>query len=230
MPTFADGVEMLDRLPTGCQSLDLLLGGGFESGIISQLYGESGTGKSNIVLQLAVQAVARGLRVIFIDTEGFSAERFRQIAGPGAKEAAEKIMIFEPMSLEQQAVAIRDASRIAGRDVGLIVLDSATSLYRVLLEAEDSRPARRALSAQLSELQEIARRHGIPVVITNQVYMDIENDVLRPVGGTYLEHMCKAIIFLEKRAEGHRSARLVKHRSQPEGASAQFRLTARGVE
>ena len=221
---------MLDRLPTGCQSLDLLLGGGFESGIISQLYGESGTGKSNIVLQLSVQAVARGLRVIFIDTEGFSAERFRQIAGPGAKEAAEKIMIFEPMSLEQQAVSIRDASRIAGRDVGLIILDSATSLYRVLLEGEDSRPARRALSSQLSELQEIARRQGIVVVITNQVYMDIENDVLRPLGGTYLEHMCKAIIFLEKKGEGLRCARIMKHRSLPEGSTAQFRLTARGVE
>ena len=193
---------MLDRLPSGCQSLDLLLGGGFESGIITQLYGESGTGKSNIVMQLAVQAVARGLRVIFIDTEGFSAERFKQIAGPGAEEMAAKIMIFEPMSLEQQAIAIREASKIAGRDLGLVILDSATSLYRVLLEAEDNRSIRRTLTVQLSELQEIARRHRIPVVITNQVYTDIENNSLRPIGGTCLEHMCKAIIFLEKKGEG----------------------------
>jgi len=221
---------MLDRLPSGCQGLDLLLGGGFESGIISQLYGESGTGKSNIVMQLAVQAVLRSLRVIFIDTEGFSAERFKQIAGPGAEEMAAKIMIFEPMSLEQQAIAIREASKIAGRDLGLIILDSATSLYRVLLEAEDNRSIRRTLTAQLSELQEIARRHRIPVVITNQVYMDIESNALRPMGGTSLEHMCKAIVFLEKRGEGLRRARLMKHRSLPEGSAADFRLTARGVE
>ena len=221
---------MLDRLPSGCQSLDLLLGGGFESGIISQLYGESGTGKSNIVMQLAVQAVARSLRVIFIDTEGFSAERFKQIAGPGAEEMAAKIMIFEPMSLEQQAIAIREASKIAGRDLGLIILDSATSLYRVLLEAEDNRSIRRTLTVQLSELQEIARRHRIPVVITNQVYMDIENNSLRPIGGTGLEHICKAIILLEKKGEGLRRARLMKHRSSPEGITADFRLTARGVE
>ncbi len=221
---------MLDRLPSGCQSLDLLLGGGFESGIITQLYGEAGTGKSNIVMQLAVQAVARGLRVIFIDTEGFSAERFKQIAGPGAEEMAAKIMIFEPMSLEQQAIAIREASKIAGRDLGLIILDSATSLYRVLLEADDNRSIRRTLTVQLSELQEIARRHRIPVVITNQVYMDIENNSLRPIGGTGLEHICKAIIFLEKKGEGLRRARLMKHRSSPEGITADFRLTARGVE
>ena len=213
---------MLDRLPSGCQSLDLLLSGGFESGIITQLYGESGTGKSNIVMQLAVQAVARGLRVIFIDTEGFSAERFKQIAGPGAEEMAAKIMIFEPMSLEQQAIAIREASKIAGRDLGLIILDSATSLYRVLLEAEDNRSIRRTLTVQLSELQEIARRHRIPVVITNQVYMDIENNSLRPMGGTGLEHICKAIIFLEKKGEGLRRARLMKHRSSPEGDCGGF--------
>jgi DNA repair protein RadB len=221
---------MLERLPSGCTSLDLLLGGGFESGIITQLYGESGTGKSNIVMQLAVQAVSRGLRVIFIDTEGFSAERFKQIAGPGAEEMAAKIMIFEPMSLEQQAIAIREASKIAGRDLGLVILDSATSLYRVLLEAEDNRSIRRTLTVQLSELQEIARRHRIAVVITNQVYTDIENNTLRPMGGTGLEHMCKAIVFLEKKGEGLRRARLMKHRSLPEGAAADFRLTARGVE
>ncbi|MCU0638221.1 MAG: type IV secretion system DNA-binding domain-containing protein, partial [Methanothrix sp.] len=110
---------MTDFLPSGCNALDLLLCGGFESGIITQLYGESGSGKSNIVMQIAVAAVSRGRRVIFIDTEGFSGERFRQIAGPGAEDIAKKIMIFEPMSLEQQAVAIRESSKIAGRDLGL---------------------------------------------------------------------------------------------------------------
>ncbi|MDD1739420.1 MAG: DNA repair protein RadB [Methanothrix sp.] len=200
---------MLDCLPCGCNAIDLLLGGGFEAGIITQIYGESGTGKSNIAMQLAVQAVSRGLRVIFIDTEGFSGERFKQIAGPGAEEMAKKIMVFEPMSLEQQAIAIRESSRIAGKDLGLVILDSATSLYRVLLEAEDNRTIRRTLNLQLSELQEMARRHRI---------------------GKGLEHMCKAIILLEKRGEGLRRARLVKHRSAPEGLTADFRLTARGVE
>ena len=221
---------MLDCLPCGCNAIDLLLGGGFEAGIITQIYGESGTGKSNIAMQLAVQAVSRGLRVIFIDTEGFSGERFKQIAGPGAEEMAKKIMVFEPMSLEQQAIAIRESSRIAGKDLGLVILDSATSLYRVLLEAEDNRTIRRTLNLQLGELQEMARRHRIPVVITNQVYTDIESKILRPLGGKGLEHMCKAIILLEKRGEGLRRARLVKHRSAPEGTTADFRLTARGVE
>ncbi len=220
----------LDRLPSGCQGLDRLLGGGFESGIVTQLYGEAGTGKTNIVIQLAIQAVSRGLRVIFIDTEGFSPDRFKQIAGAGAKDIATKIIIFEPLSLEQQHTSIKEASKIAGRDLGLVVLDSATSLYRVLLESDDNRPVRRLLSLQLGELQEISRRHRIPVVITNQVYTDIEINELRPLGGTYLEHMCKAIIFVEKIGQGRRRAKIVKHRSQPEGETADFVITSKGVE
>jgi DNA repair protein RadB len=220
----------LDRLPSGCQSLDRLLGGGFESGIVTQLYGEAGTGKTNIVIQLAIQAVSRGLRVIFIDTEGFSPDRFKQIAGAGAKEIASKIIIFEPLSLEQQHTSIQEASKIAGKDLGLVVLDSATSLYRVLLESDDNRQIRRLLSIQLGELQEMARRHRIPVVITNQVYTDVATNELKPLGGTYLEHMCKAIVQVEKIGQGKRRARIAKHRSQPEGETAEFEITSHGVE
>jgi DNA repair protein RadB len=219
----------LERLPSGCQSLDRLLGGGLEAGIITQLYGEAGTGKTNIVLQLSIQAVSRGYRAIFIDTEGFSPDRFQQIAGQGAREIASRIIIFEPMSLEQQHISIREAGKIAGQDLGLVILDSATSLYRVLLESDD-RAVRRMLSAQLGELQELARRHRIPVVITNQVYTDIESGSLRPLGGRFLEHMCKTILLLEKAGEGLRRARIIKHRSQPEGAVAEFRITSQGVE
>jgi DNA repair protein RadB len=139
-------------------------------------------------------------------------------------------MIFEPMNLEQQHMSIQEASKIAARDLGLIVLDSATSLYRVLLESDDNRPVRRLLSVQLSELQELARKHRIPVVITNQVYTEIETGALRPLGGTLMEHLCKAIISLEKIGDGLRRDRIVTHRSQPEGKTAEFRITAKGVE
>ncbi len=220
---------MIRRIPSGCQGIDSLLGGGFESGIITQIYGESGSGKTNIAIQLSVQTVKLGSKVIFIDTEGFSPDRFVQIAGDNAKEIASKILVFQPLSLEQQHMAIRDAARIAGQGFGLVVLDSATSLYRAALESTDNRQIKRSLTSQISELQEIARRYNIPVVITNQVYMDIDTGILRPVGGTSMEHLCKAILVLEKLGEGRRRMRVVKHRSQPEGEVADFLITASGL-
>ena len=221
---------MQERLSSGCEGLDQLLGGGYEPGIITQIYGEAGTGKTTIVLQAAVGAVGRGLKVIFIDTEGFSVERFRQIAGEAAKEIGAKIVVFEPLNLEQQHSSIKDATKIAGKEFGLLILDSATSLYRAAFEGDDNRPVRRALAAQLGELQEMARRHRIPVVVTNQVYMEIETGNLRPLGGMAMDHATKTAIFIEKRGEGKRLARLMKHRSMPEGGTAELQLTGRGVE
>jgi len=151
----------LTRLPSGCQALDRLLGGGFEAGIISQIYGAAGTGKTNIAMQLSIQAVNRGLRVVYIDTDGFSPDRFRQIAGERAKEIAAKIIIFEPLTLQQQHISIKEATKIAKIELGLLVLDSATSLYRMMLEAEDNKKVRKNLSTQMGALLELARRHKV---------------------------------------------------------------------
>jgi len=60
---------LIKRLPTGSKALDGLLGGGFESGTISQIYGEPASGKTNICLQLAVNTLRAGKYVIYIDTE-----------------------------------------------------------------------------------------------------------------------------------------------------------------
>ena len=85
-----------ERLATGCRALDRLLGGGFEAGSLSQIFGEGGSGKTGLCLQLAVACARQGKRAVYIDTEGLSAERFRQIAGPGAQALSERILIFEP--------------------------------------------------------------------------------------------------------------------------------------
>ncbi|MDP2840878.1 MAG: ATPase domain-containing protein, partial [Candidatus Methanoperedens sp.] len=66
-------IQKQERMSCGCKCIDDLLGGGFERGIVTQIYGASGTGKTNICIQLAVVTVHSGKKVVFIDTEGFSA-------------------------------------------------------------------------------------------------------------------------------------------------------------
>lgn len=217
-------------LSSGCKPLDELLGGGFEKGIVTQLFGAAGTGKTNISIQLSVECVKHGQRVIYIDTEGLSPVRFRQIAGENAKEIAKSIIIYEPLSFEEQYAAVREVERIAGENIGLIILDSATSYYRFELEDEEmGLKSRRELANQIGFLHALARKHGFAVVITNQVYSDIVSGGVRPLGGSSLEHISKTIIQLEKTGEGQRRATLYKHRSRPEGSSVEFRITADGV-
>lgn len=227
-------ISKTDRIPTGCKSLDDILGGGFEKGIVSQVYGASGTGKTNICLQLAVECVRNGKKVVYIDTEGFSAERFRQIAGENTKTIASDIIIYEPTSLEQQYSAVIDLEKIASEMVGLIILDSAALFYRLGLTNDDSNDVnmalRRELVNQIGILHGIARKHGIVVLITNQVYKDISTGELCPIGGNALEHMSKSIILFERSGISKRRATLRKHRSRGEGISCEFMLTENGVE
>jgi DNA repair protein RadB len=217
-------------LPSGCKPLDELLGGGFEKGIVTQIFGAAGTGKTNICIQLAVECVKHGQRVIYIDTEGLSPVRFKQIAGEKAKEIARNVIIYEPLSFEEQYAAVREVEKIAGENIGLVIMDSATSYYRFELEDEETGiKSRRELANQIGFLHALARKYGFAVVITNQVYSDIISGGVRPLGGSSLEHISKAIIQLEKTGEGFRRAILYKHRSRPEGSSAEFRITAEGI-
>ena len=59
------------KVPCGCDSIDKLLGGGFEAGAITEIYGEAGSGKTNLCLQLSKAVVLDGKKVIFIDSEGW---------------------------------------------------------------------------------------------------------------------------------------------------------------
>ena len=236
------------HLPTkyssGCNSIDELLGGGFESGTVTQLYGEAGSGKTNICLQVAIGCAQKGKSVIYIDSEGFSPERFLQIARAGARSDAEdvegiarRIIIYEPHSFEQQTSCINEIESVIKekRDkngVALLILDSATLFYRLELDDERSVYLRRVLANQIMNLLEIARMYDLAVIITNQVYMDIDNGKLRASGGYAIEHLSKVIVQLEKAEEGRgkRRATLKKHRSMPEDTSCAFFITSKGVE
>ncbi len=211
-----------------------MLGGGVESGIVTQLYGASGTGKTNICIQLAVECVRSGNKVVFIDTEGFSAERFKQIAGDEAKKIAGNIIIYEPASFEQQYSAITDIEKLMSDKIGLIILDSAALFYRLGLTQDDSEEQnvglRRELVNQIGILHGIARKYSVAVVITNQVFKDVTTGELCPVGGNAFEHLSKTIILLEKTGMSKRRATLRKHRSISEGVYCDFVLTEKGVE
>ena len=227
-------IQNQERMPCGCKCIDDLLGGGFERGIVTQIYGASGTGKTNICIQLAVAAVRSGKKVVFIDTEGFSAERFRQIAGEDAKKVAGEIIIYEPASLDQQYSAVLELEKIMNEKIGLIILDSAALFYRLGLSMDDSNEEnmalRRELVNQIGLLHGLARKYVIAVVITNQVYKDVSTGELCPIGGNALEHLSKTIILLERTGPSKRKASLRKHRSKIEGANCDFMLTEKGAE
>jgi DNA repair protein RadB len=205
-----------------------MIGGGLETGAITQIFGEGGSGKSNLCILIAINAVKNGRKVIFIDTEGLSIDRFEQMAGPDAKEIAKNIIFYEPTNFKEQHSVIKDLGKITN-NIGVIIVDSATSLYRVSSKS-DQMSLIRELGNQMTYLVGIARKQDIAVVITNQVYTDMNKGIYMPIGGNILCHLSKTIIKLEKLDKGLRRATLLKHRSLPEGASIDFKITNKGIE
>lgn len=221
-----------ERIPLGCQALDELLGGGIESGTITLLYGEGGSGKTNWCLQATREVAKGGSKVIYIDTEGVSLERLEQLCGDRFTEIVTNILFFEPHSLEEQRDAIEKSQRILEGEtkVGLLVLDSATIYYRILFgtDAEDS--GRTSLTSQMTRLLVLARKKQLPVLITTQVYTDSSKNTFEPIGGNAFLHTAKAIIRLEKSDGPRRRATIIKHRSMREGRSVFFLIGPEGLE
>lgn len=218
-------MEKPERLPLGCDSLDELLGGGVEHGIVTNVYGEAGSGKTNICVQAVSRAIHEGEgTAVFIDTEGgFSAERFLQIHGDEA--GLEEVILFEPTTFDEQRDVIDGLEEtVEEQDAGIIVVDSLVSLYRLHLDG-DAQETNTELSKQFSTLSTIAREQEVPVIVTNQVYSEFDSDETVMVGRDIPAYWSKTLLHLKKQGDGRRSAELRKHRSRPEGVKTEFYIT-----
>jgi DNA repair protein RadB len=218
----------MTRFSLGCTPLDQLLGGGLESGIITKIYGEAATGKTNICLQAAREFAASEGTVAYIDTEGVSLERFHQICGSKATcdSYLKHIHFFKPLSFEEQAETIYKISK--RKDIGMIIVDTMNLFYRLHLD-RDKDETMRSFSRQVATLLTTARQKNLYIIITEQVYTDKTGEI-RPFATRETEHLAKTIIRLEKEPNSRRIATIIRHRSEPEGKTTHFTITHTGIQ
>lgn len=218
------------RISTGTVVLDALLDGGYEQDAITTIYGPAGAGKTNLVLLAAVHAVQKGKKVIFVDTEGgFSVSRLKQLV-PNHKKILKNILFLRPTNFDEQKKAFAQLRRMTGKNVGLIVVDTISMLYRLERTEEAVREVNRALGAQVGVLNELCRKKGIPVIMTNQVYSAFDSGSIRMVGGDIIKYGSKCLLELQPFAKGVRKIVLRKHRSIPGEKEAVFRIVDKGIE
>ncbi|RJS85937.1 DNA repair protein RadB [Candidatus Bathyarchaeota archaeon] len=202
------------RIPTGCKSLDDLLGGGIPSGRVTLIYGEAETGKTSLTIQCAVNLAKIGYRTIFVDSDGtFSPERLCQIAGGEADEVSARIIVVRPNDFWEQSNVIDNLDRYVTAKIGLIIFDTITSLYRAELgTSRETFQLNRELNRQVATLSEVTKEYGIATILTSQVRSVIDRDENRvePVATRVLKFWSDIVISLRKTHSGHVKARLEK--------------------
>ena len=223
-----------EKITAGTEVIDKLLDGGYEKACITTVFGPGGSGKTNLCMLSCIQELSKGKKVIYVDTDGsFSFTRFRQLNQN--EELLEKIIFFKPINFKEQKKAFEDVKKMVEMlegEIGLIVVDSIAMLYRLELgKTQDVYGANKNLGTQLAYLIEIARTKSIPVILTNQVYADINNkEQVHMVGGDLLKYSSKCLIELKKGEGSLREAIIRKHRSLPELRQVFFSIEQNGLK
>ena len=136
------------------------------------VYGEAATGKTTTIIQLATRFAAKGLKVVYIDSDrSFTQQRFDQIAGNQSADISELITLFFPETFSEQRRIVESLESYVTSKLGLVIVDSVSSLYRAAFSGADSIfSLNRDLSRQVAYLRELASSHNISCVITSQVH------------------------------------------------------------
>ncbi len=194
----------MDKISTGSNCIDSCIGGGILPDTVTLIYGEPETGKTTLAIQCAFYCANQNLKVLFIDCDNtFYAKRLSQIAGDKFDEVAERIILVKPKDFKQQTAVVDQIQDYSPNNVGLILIDTFTSLYSAKVSETLSKTkgfdVNRELNRQLAILAQMVKIRKIPVIITSQVrsVLNDQNPSVRPVATRVLKFWADTIIALK---------------------------------
>ena len=223
--------ETLKKITTSSPQLDEMLGGGLESQAITEFYGEFGSGKTQLALQLSVDVQLpedRGglnAHAIFIDTENtFRPERVKQMSealGLDGEEVLSKIHVARAFNSDHQILLVDKANDLAKEfPVKLLVIDSLTAHFRAEYIGRGALSDRQQkLNIHMHSLQRFSDGNNASVYSSTQVQTNpgiMFGDPTRPIGGNIVAHTATYRAYVRKSKHDKRIIRLVDSPSLPE--------------
>lgn len=172
-------------ISTGIKKLDNYLGGGIKGGIITDIFGAAGTGKTQLTMQISINSLLDGNQVLFQDTTGqFRPERMLDLI---------KIRNLETNLLDRVKVGritnsseqIQFLSKIKDQDFSLVVIDNVTDLFSFEYGNEKQNLEKNVTFMQyMHELSLISIQKKLPIVVTN---------IIRKIDDLEIENLDKSI-------------------------------------
>jgi DNA repair protein RAD51 len=155
-------------IKTGLKELDQFLGGGIKEGLITSISGQSATGKTQLVLQICLNALQNGKDILFQDTTGaFRPERIVEMMQLQKTNPSllDKIKVNRITNTAQQ---IQCSSKIQLKIYSLIIIDSVTDLFSFeYSKKEQSFEKHVSFMKYMRSLSSIAIDSKIPIIVTN---------------------------------------------------------------
>ena len=230
-------------ISTGSSQFDSLIGGGVETQAITEVFGEFGSGKTQLAHQLSVNVQlpleegGLGGKAIYIDTENtFRPRRIMDMAperGIDAEEALRNVLVARAITTDHQLLIAEKAQEVINEEnVRLLIVDNLTSLFRAEFVGRESLATRQQkLARHLLTLHRLADLNNTAVFVTNQVQARPDilfGDPTHPIGGHVLAHSSTTRVYLRKSRGNRRIARMVDSPELPE-AEALFTITREGI-
>ncbi len=214
--------EKVIRITTGSKAFDAIMNGGFETGAITECFGEFGSGKTQVGHALAVNTIKvyPKASVVYIDTENtFRPERIIQLAngaGLDPVKVLKQIKVAKAYNSDHQmllAEKVQDLISKEGNDVKLVVVDSLTAHFRAEFIGRGTLAERQQkLNKHMHTLSKLADMNNLCVYVTNQVMAKPDQffgDPTQSIGGHIVGHASTFRIYLRKGKKGTRVAKLI---------------------
>ena len=234
--------ESVIHIPTGSDAFNKLMNGGFETGCITELFGEFGCGKTQLGHMLTVNLLKMDPKAVavYIDTENtFRPERIKQLAkgaGVDPEKALANIKVARAYNSDHQMLLAEKIDDMIKKDdlkPKLLVVDSLTAHFRAEFIGRGTLAERQQkLNRHMHVLLKLADTHNMCVYVTNQVMAKPDvffGDPTQAIGGHIVAHASTFRIYLRKGKKGSRVAKLIDSPSYPEG-EAPFMVVGEGLK
>lgn len=231
---FQSGMDMLTKrekvfkIKTGSQNFDTMLNGGFETGAITECFGQYGSGKTQIGHLLAVSCQKDDPEsvAVYIDTENtFRPERIAQFAKGfdlDPQQVLSNIKVARAFNSDHQMILAEKVEDLVkqGLKVKLVIVDSLTAHFRAEFVGRGTLAERQQkINKHMHTLAMIADKHNLCVYVTNQVMAKPDaffGDPTEAIGGNIVGHNSTFRIYLRKGKKNTRVAKLVDSPNLPD--------------
>lgn len=204
-----------ERLKTGFEELDVVLGGGILQGSVSLLAGQPGIGKSTLLMQVCAE-IANTRKVLYISGE----ESAGQVKLRAMRLGAES----DNLKFASSTSANDIAQTIDSGDFDLVIVDSIQTL--TLAEIASAPGGISQVTNCGNLLIRAAKRSSTSVIIVGHV---TKEGTL--AGPKVLEHLVDVVLNFEgDRYGGFKIIRAIKNRFGSTSEAAIFEMNERGLE